>query len=277
MFLGLDHTGLAVPDLEAARALFASLGFRLTPRELLTRPGPDGKPVSTGAANHVFMLSRGYQELIAVTDPAAGHMLVPRIARYWGLHIVIVSTDDADGDRQRLADRGVPVSACATWGREVPGRGEARFKFFLVGDAQAPECMLGIVQHLTPDILRPPELLVHPNGATALNGCILHVADRAEARKRYERIFGTLHAEPEGDVVRFPDGTWLRLADRHDLERSFPGARVPDAPSVAAIEFSVGNMQAIVSGGAPLMRDDMGCWLSPRDVFGAVVRFVPAT
>ena len=82
MFLGTRPTGLVVPDLEAVRALFASLGFHLTPRELLTRPGSDGKPVSTGAENHVFMRARGYQEVIAVTDPAAGHMLVPRIARY---------------------------------------------------------------------------------------------------------------------------------------------------------------------------------------------------
>ena len=274
MFLGLDHTGLAVRDLEAARALFVSLGFRLTPRELLMRPGPDGKLVSAGAENHVFMLSRGYQELIAVTDPAVGHMLVPRIARYWGLHIVLVSTDDADADRQRLADNGVAVSPCATWGREVPGRGEARFKFFLVGDAQAPECMLGIVQHLTADILRPPELLVHPNGATALNGCILHVADRAEARTRYARVFGALHTAREGDTVRFADGTWLRLADRALLQSAFPGAGVPEAPAVAAIEFAVRNMQFVEASGVPSTRDAGGCWLSPREAFGAIVRFV---
>lgn len=276
MFLGLDHTGLAVRDLEAARALFASLGFRLTPRELLTRPGPDGKPVSTGAENHVFMLSRGYQELIAVTDPAAGHMLVPRIARYWGLHIVIVATDDADGDRQRLADGGVPVSPCTTWSREVPGKGEARFRFFLVGDAQAPECMLGIVQHLTPEILRPPELLMHANGATALNGCVLHVAAREEARARYARIFGDLHEARAGDEVRFPDGTWLRLADRALLQSTFPGADVPEAPAVAAIEFAVRNPRFIEASGVPLTRDAGGCWLAPRDAFGAVIRFVPA-
>ena len=272
MFLGLDHTGLAVPDLDAARERFAALGFTLTPREVLTRPGPDGKLVSSGADNHVFMLERGYQELISVTDPSAGHMLVPRIARYWGLHIVLVSSDDAEGDRDALAKRGVEVSPCTTWGREVPGRGEARFRFFLVMDKDAPECLLGIVQHLTPDMLRSPELLAHANGAKSINGCTLHVADRAAAHARYARIFGPF----PGDEVKFADGTYLRLADRAGLAAAYPGAEVPAAPSVAAIEFGVGRMDVIAGSGIPLQRDGKACWLAPRDAFGAVIRFEPA-
>ena len=277
MFIGLDHTGLAVRDLDAARDLFVRLGFTLTPREALTKPGPDGKPLSTGADNHVFMLEQGYQELITITDPAAGHMLLPRLERYWGLHIIIVETDDAEGDCDKLARAGIPVSPCVTWGREVPGRGEARFRFFVVMDPAAPECVLGVVQHLTPELLRTPELLVHANGAKAIRGCTMHVADVVEARARYGRLFGSLAgAKLEGDEVRFANGTYLRLFDKAALAKAYPDAEFPAAPALAAVEFSVRNMPYIAASGVPMRQDGDACWLAPQDAFGGVIRFVPA-
>jgi catechol 2,3-dioxygenase-like lactoylglutathione lyase family enzyme len=269
--LGLDHTGLAVRDLDAARDTFKALGFTLTPREVLTRPGPDGRPVSTGADNHVFMLERGYQELITITDPGAGHMLLPRLARYWGLHIVILESDDAEADRAAMAGRGIPVSACATWGREVPGRGEARFRFFVVAGNEAPECMLGIVQHLTPEKLRTPELLAHRNGAKALVGCTLHVSDLGEASRRYARILNL----PAADTFDLGRGTWLKLADDAGLVRRYPGAGLPAAPSVAAVEFAVGDIGVIDASGVPLVREGGSRRIAPSHALGAVIRFIP--
>lgn len=272
MIIGLDHTGLAVRDLDAARDTFSALGFTLTPRELLTRPGPDGKQVSTGAANHVFMLERGYQELITITDPSAGHMLLPRLDRYWGLHIVILESDDAESDRAAMAKRGIPVSECTTWGREVPGQGEARFRFFVVADSEAPECVLGIVQHLTPEKIRPPELLAHRNRAKAIVGCTLCVRDAAEASTRYARILGL----PTSGTFRFPGGTYLALAEHATLAARHPGAELPAAPSLAAVEFAVRDMAALESGGVPLVRDGASRRLSPSLGFGAVIAFSPA-
>lgn len=270
----LDHCGLAVADLGAAAAFFARLGFTLTPREALTRPGPDGTHVHSGADNHVFMLAKGYVELISVTDPDSGHMLIPRLGRYMGLHIVVLGSDDVDALRGRLAGAGVQVSPCMTWGRHVPGGGEARFRFFLYADAEAPEAVLCAVQHLTPELLRPAALLRHANRAAALNGVTLHVADLAEATARYARLLGTLPSE--GPTFRFGDGTWLRLADRSGWEARFPGAEPPPAPSVAALELALGDLDAPVRAGLAVARDAGGLWLHPRDAFGATIRLVPA-
>lgn len=272
MIIGLDHTGLAVRDLDAARDTFAALGFTLTPRELLTRPGPDGKQVSTGAANHVFMLERGYQELITITDPSAGHMLLPRLQRYWGLHIVILESDDAESDRAAMAARGVAVSECTTWSREVPGQGEARFRFYVVADAEAPECVLGIVQHLTPEKIRTPELLAHRNRAKAIVGCTLCVRDVAEASRRYARILGL----PPAETFRFAGGTWFALAGHPALAARHPGADLPPAPSLAAVEFAVGDMGFIDASGVALVREGASRRLAPSLGFGGVVSFSPA-
>jgi catechol 2,3-dioxygenase-like lactoylglutathione lyase family enzyme len=273
MITGLDHTGLAVADLAAARARFAALGFTLTQRETLMKPGPDGRPVSSGADNHVIMFERGYQELIAIVDPAAGHMLLPRLARYMGLHIVVLASDEAEADRTAAAARGCTVTPCMTWDREVQGKGTARFRFFLFADAEAPEALLCVVQHLTPELLRTPELVRHANGATALRGCILHVADAAEARARYERLLGLTS---DDDTFRFPDGTTLRLADAAVLARAFPGATLPPAPAVAAIEVEMRNPARLGASGATLHESPDGVWLGPEHLFGATLRVRPA-
>jgi len=270
MILGLDHTGLALPDLEAGRALFAKLGFTLAQREILTQPGPDGTQVSSGADNHVIMMRQGYQELISVFDPAPGHMLLPRIARYWGLHIIVIACDDAEAERAAFTARGVDCTPCATWGRYVPSGGEARFRFFMVADNAAPEAALCLVQHLTPDALRPAYLLAHENDARALSSCTLHVANLAEATRRYAAMFdmpviqGALH---------FANGTELRLADRAGLAAAYPGADVPAAPAIAGIEFAIGKIARLDKAGLPLLRDGPDRWLLPRDGFGAIVRF----
>lgn len=271
---GVDHTGLAVDDLDAAAAFFRRIGFTLTPREALTRPGPDGTHVPSGADNHVFMLRQGYQELIAITDHAGGHMLIPRLAMYRGLHIVVLGSDDVDALRDRLAAAGVPAGPCMTWGRAVEGGGEARFRFFMYAPDAAPEAVLCVVQHLTPAVLRPPALMAHANGADALNGVTLHVADVAEAEGRYARLLG---AAPQGPgLFRFADGTFLRLADAAGLARLFPGAAVPPAPAVAALEFALGDPGHVGRAGVTLNPDAGGAWIGPGDAFGAIIRLVPA-
>lgn len=270
----LDHCGLAVPDLEPARALFERLGFTLTPRETLTRPRPDGSHENSGADNHVFMMERGYVELIAVVDPSLGHMLVPRLERYMGLHIVVLGSDDVDGLRARLSEKGVGVSPCMTWGRAVKGGGEARFRFFVYDDAEAPESALCVVQHLTPDVLRPAALLKHANGADALLGVTLHVQDFQASVARYGRLLGT-EADAEG-TFRFPDGTWLRLQDRERLARRFPGAEPAPAPGVAALELALADTEAPTRAGLSTVPDRGGQWIGPEQAFGAIIRFVSA-
>ncbi len=272
----LDHCGLAVADLEPARSFFSALGFTLTPRETLTRPGPDGSHIDSGADNHVFMLDRGYVELIAVTNPNSGHMLIPRLSRYMGLHIVVLGSDDVDTAQARLAAAGVAVSPCMTWGRAVAGGGEARFRFFLYSGDDSDESVLCVVQHLTPEIMRPEALLSHANGATALMGVTLHVSDLGAAVKRYAQLLGQ-KADDDTATFRFPDGTWLRLADTPALARAYPGATPPPAPSVAALELSIADMSAPERAGLSPKHDNGGVWIGPDDAFGAIVRFVPAS
>ena len=261
---GLDHTGLAVADLDAAGRAFEALGFRVMNRSKLMKPGPDGEDVPSGAENRVVMFAKGYQELIEITEPALGHVIVPRLDRYMGLHIVVLQVSDAAAEHERMEAHGIGVTPVTTWTRPVPD-GIARFRFFLVSDADMPEATLCLVEHQTPELIRPKGSVDHPNGVTGLEGATLCVADTGEAAARLGRILG-LEAE-DGRFV-FADGTWLALSGHDGLAATFPGAPVPAAPSVAAVHYLVGDLAGFPG---PLQRSGSLTWIAPADAAGAIL------
>ena len=62
--------------------------------------------------------------------------------------------------------------------RSTPA-GEMRFRNIFSEDARWPEGRIIVIEHQTPEILWRPELLEHPNGASALRQC-LFVSDRPD-------------------------------------------------------------------------------------------------
>ena len=57
---GIDHTLVGVKDLEAARQLWQTLGFTVTPR---------GRHIGWGTGNYCIMFESGYIELLGVVQP----------------------------------------------------------------------------------------------------------------------------------------------------------------------------------------------------------------
>jgi len=172
---GLDHVGFIVADLEASSRLVSELGFRQTARADHTRTNSAGVLVSAGSSQHSVMLQRGYIELMQITDPLAGHQLTPATAVRHGLHVIAFGTDDAAACRQACIARGVEVGPLLNWARlirEDDVLGEARFCYFdSRWDPHDPSYVCW-VQHLTPQLLRPPRLLQHDNGVLALTGVV---------------------------------------------------------------------------------------------------------
>lgn len=171
--IGLDHVGLIVPDLEAARALWSDLGFTLTARADHTRTGPDGTRVPAGSSQHSVMLEEGYIELMQITDPKAGHPLTAAMQQRYGLHILALSTGDPQATHQALTAQGCTLSPVMDWSRPIAEgavQGLARFRFFDTPWWPSDASYVCWVQHLTPDLVRPPATLRHAHGARALRG-----------------------------------------------------------------------------------------------------------
>ena len=89
--LYLDHVSHFVPDLDAAGAWLARLGFAVTPVSAqVTQGGP------AGTANRCVMLNEGYLEFLTPTmsTPNAERMR-KSMRRYRGVHLVCFGTPAA--------------------------------------------------------------------------------------------------------------------------------------------------------------------------------------
>jgi hypothetical protein len=169
----LDHVGFIVPDLVAASVLMAQLGFRQTQRADHTRTDERGQLVSAGSSQHSIMLENGYIELMQITDPSKGHPLASAPTVRFGLHILALGTFNAAACHAFCQSRGVAVGPLLHWARpvkETGADGMARFAYF--GSAWSPPDPSYVcwVQHLTPELMRPPQLLRHDNRAMSLVG-----------------------------------------------------------------------------------------------------------
>jgi len=240
---GLDHTLLATADLEAARETWRRLGFTLTPR---------GRHVGWATGNYCVMFPRNYVELLGIAEPGgftAGleEMLA---ARGEGVHKVVLGTDDAVAARASLAAAGFSPSEPQSLKRalELPG-GDVMPAFTLVHlpPEATPQLSMFLCQHLTPELLRRPEWLVHPNGAEHLAGVVVVVDDPVALEMPYERLLGAGNAVRTDRMlaVRAGDETILFVTP-DDLATLFPDLdhKPKPTPYVAGMQFRVHNPQA---------------------------------
>ena len=171
--IGLDHVGFIIPDLANSHGLFADLGFTLTARADHTRTNAQGQVVSAGSSQHSIMLKSGYIELMQITDPLAGHQLTPALKVRYGLHVLALATPDAGAWHADCLQRQLRVGPLLDWSRPVKTpecEGLARFCFFDAPWQAEDPSYICWVQHLTPELVRSPSLLAHPNQAQALLG-----------------------------------------------------------------------------------------------------------
>ncbi|WP_439579634.1 VOC family protein [Elioraea sp.] len=264
---GLDHVGIAGPDLDALGAAYERLGFRLTPRAQHHAPGPDlvVRPIGTG--NRCAMLRQGYLELIAVIDPALPSNTLDRfLARYHGLHIIAFEIDDPEAELARLRGSGLTIPGIAWLERPIdaPG-GAATARFARVPMPDAPEGRIQLIRHLTPELLWQPDLLDHPNHAVALEEVALVVVDPAESAARFARLVGVA-ATPlaEGLVLTLPRG---RV--RFTSADAYPGVATPSLPFIAGVTLGTDDAGAAIRRIAGAIgRETAGGFLVPPERAG---------
>ncbi|MBM3487005.1 MAG: VOC family protein [Alphaproteobacteria bacterium] len=233
---GLDHVAIMARDLAATAAAYERLGFALTP--LSGHSGarePGGPVVPFGTANRCAMFRDGYLEIMGIVDPAGYDNKVPEfLARYEGLHIVAFGCADADALVRRLAGAGVSVTGTHALERPIgtpAGTTTARFKLVRLPHALVPEGRVIAIEHLTRSALWQERWLDHPNGAVALVGVEIVVADPDEAAGRYARLLGVRPTrEGERRILALPRGAVTFVA-RRDATRGAP--TVPHIASFA--------------------------------------------
>ncbi|MEU4573428.1 VOC family protein [Nonomuraea sp. NPDC023979] len=272
---GLHHVGHIVRDMDEAMERYRRLGFTVAEPAYPVLPGM-AEPV--GVVNTHVYFPGGFVELVSAGRVPAGARPIPLrvpddklpgltaavrataaniaafLRRFQGLHIVIADTPDIDAVAARVTAAGVghggvhavqrPVET-ATGTRMEPAR-YLELSHPGLPPGRVPEGRVGFAQNAPVDDERHPE---HANGATALTGCLLHVAapDLAEVRRRYATYFGPATQATAPDSAQ--DSAQAAAPDRAGVTvTSAPqsGGAPPALPGFAGFTVSVRDLDATV-------------------------------
>ena len=213
--VGLDHIGIAVPDLDAAASDFAALGFHVTPRAL---------HAGGRTANRCVMLrDGGYLELMAIVPGHRSATLERFLAHGPGAHSLAMEVADEQAAAARLRRAGFDAVMPANSQRDAGFDGRAA-RFSLIMPPDPPEGRVFLVRHLTRELLWRSETTAHPNGALALREAVYAVDVPAETTAFLSRVSGRA-AEPDPlGGYRIPLGRGeIRVLPRTAAAALFPG------------------------------------------------------
>lgn len=286
--LKLDHTGVAVRDLDVGQQKYNRLGFTLTKRSFHSGSRTPRGPVEKwGSGNHCAMFENGYLEIIGITDPGLYSSTQEYLSRYEGQHIVAISSGDADESHPILSGRFEGITPANELQREAPfgpdneGTRLAAFRNIHVNRETFPEAKLIFIDHLTPEVLWQPHLLSHPNGAVALTEVVLCVEDLDDTCGRLSKLFDKQPKEvrPGGKVFNLSRGNIYVITETR-LEE-WVGITPPTMPYVAGFGVAVKDLNAtrdfLSSKGLPTNEHPYpALWVTPEYTCGPVLTFSQA-
>jgi hypothetical protein len=240
---GIDHVIVGVRDLEQARLGWSRLGFTLSPR---------GRHIGQGTANYCIMFAADYVELLGIVDPSDFvQRLDAFLAQREGLMAVAFAPAGGPEEvRSALLRRQLHPSEPRQLGRrlELPeGPVVPRFSLLSLPTDETPGLDSFICAHLTPELMRRPEWLRHPNGALGLRGIHVLVDSTAALLEPYDRLFGMPQVTTTDAVVcvhvgahRIVLSTSDDFSTMHpdlDLEPDFP------LPGIVSLELAIGRRE----------------------------------
>lgn len=274
---GIDHVLVGVRDLEAARAGWQRLGFTICPR---------GRHIGWGTANYCAMLERGYVELLGIVDPTqfTNHLDKFLETREGGMGVAF-ATDDAGHCAEALAKQGFSPDGPKELKRSLETEGGGAMPAFRLVHLPAdktPEMSAFICQHLTPELVRRPEWLAHPNGARKLVSVTIASADPVSAAFGYEALFGSDAIKvANGLTAIVHDGMALRFAKPDMLPAIFPGVTFEanvTPPYIVGMKIEVADRAAafayLAKAGITPIAMDRGLIVPPQFANGMLLELV---
>lgn len=265
---GIDHTLIGVRDLEAARDTWRHLGFTVTPR---------GRHIGWGTGNYCVMFRDDYVELLGIVDPAQflnrlDVLLETRGEGFLGLAFAAASSADVHAAFPDL------TQAPKDLGRllELPeGNVTPRFSLAHFNPDATPGLAAFSCAHLTPEMLRRPEWLDHPNGALGLEGVTVAADDPAALAPAYLALFGNSALQVGQGRLEVKAGTHtLRFLSPERLSRRYPG--LGGAPVMTVVSRDLEATRAFFAGNGIPLANAAGARLviPPDQANGTVLEFV---
>jgi len=276
---GLDHLIIGVRDLEAARQQWGRLGFNSTPR---------GRHVGWATANYCIMFEMDYLELLGIVDPTAFSNGLDRLLE-GGEGLMGIALGSADPKTTAAAWREAGLASAAEkplmrlLESESPAL-ELRFTNVMMEPADRAGLNLFACHHLTPEPMRRPAWLRHPNGARRIGGLTIIADDVEPLAALGSKVVGSAAVTRTDGVRTIHAGrTPILLATPDDAAMLHPGFALPEAapePNLAVMEIVVGDIDATArfldGQGVPHRRESAAVLVDPEPATGVCLAFTPA-
>lgn len=240
---GIDHVIVAVHDLEHARTAWSRLGFTISPR---------GRHIGQGTANYCVMFPSDYIELLGIVDAADS---VERLEAFLAgregpMGMAFAPAGTAEEASAALLRRQLHPSEPRPLARriELPqGTVLPRFSLISLAPDETPGLDAFLCSHLTPELMRKPEWLVHPNGAVGLRAVHVLVDSTAPLLPAYDRLFGIVQVTTTDAVAAVHIGRQrLVFSTPDDFQTMHPGVDLSSGfspPGIVALELGVERLE----------------------------------
>ncbi len=228
----IDHPVIAVRDMAAARVAYERLGFIVPPA---------GEHPAWGTGNWCIQFAHDYLELRGFMRPSAAPQtreLLAFLDRREGHMGVAFGTRGAALSHDSFVAAGLHPRAVQPLTRNFLLPGETvpvSFSLCFLPRDETPGLMHVVVcEHLTPERLRRPEWLEHPNGARGIAGLVAMSTAPEAAAAAWEKLFGNVRHLP-GGIVAEVGSHCLQLLTPDAVRARYPHSPLPDAAESPAI------------------------------------------
>lgn len=240
---GIDHPVIAVRDMAAARERYERLGFVVPPR---------GSHLEWGTGNWCIMFPDDYLELRGIVDARRyTHGLEDFLARREGLMGIAFATIGAEASHDMLVESGLHPRPVVSLSRnfELPdGWVRPEFRLCFPDEAEVPGLMSVVIcEHRTPELIRRPEFLAHPNGVARVASMTGVMAEPAQAKAALTKFLGEEAVRTEGRRLRLDCGRGQSVVlvppdELMALHGEVCFEATPEQPYLAAIVLEVDDV-----------------------------------
>ena len=245
----IDHPVIAVTDLDMARATYERLGFTVPPR---------GSHIEWGTGNLCIMFPHDYLEMRGIIDASRFTMhLDSHLDNFGeGLMGVAFGTTDVESSCGETAKHGIDTGELRRLTRnfEHPeGWTQPSFELFAPAAADIEGLMhVVVIQHLTPELIRRPDFLEHPNGCIGVNSMAGTIYDIERCALKMQRLLGkeAVESSERGVFLRIPSGQSIELLLPDIFVRDYGEIEAtpdPETPRLGAMTLCVSMLENTAS------------------------------
>lgn len=277
--IGFDHPVIAVRDMETSRLQFERLGFFVPPR---------GSHKEWGTGNWCIMFPDDYLELRGIVDPARyTHKLDEFLAQREGLMGVAFAGDRDNHEATHYFEaRGLNPQPVRELTRrfELPdGEVQPSFRLLFFREGETGPMMASLIcQHLTPELIRQPRFLDHPNKVTGVLSMTGVAGDLKATADLLQKYFddGSIELGEHQLSIDVGRGAKLTVLTPDEAERQGLSIDAPE-PYLTAIALKTTSLaeceSALKSGGIDYYRlSEDRLRVPPEAACGVTLDFVAA-